>query len=73
MINVANYTEQGGARTVIEGELAIVDEGKLTFDGIELKPSLLQEDSTASTIAGLVLDFNGLLEKLKTAGLMKTE
>ena len=73
MSNVANYTEQGGKRTVIEGELAIVNEGKLTFDGVEIKPALLQEDSTASTIAGLVLDFNGLLSKLKAAGLMKNE
>ncbi len=73
MSNIANYTEQGGERTVIEGELAIVDPGKLTFEGIEIKPSENKVDSTASTIAGLVLDFNELLSKLKTAGLMKNE
>lgn len=30
-----------------------------------------QANSTATTIAGLIVDFNALLAKLKTAGLMK--
>lgn len=33
----------------------------------------LQADSTATEVAGLVADFNALLAKLKTAGLMATE
>ncbi|RKJ29989.1 sugar-binding protein, partial [Butyricicoccus sp. 1XD8-22] len=33
MSNVKNYTEQGGNRTVIGGELDITPEGKLAFDG----------------------------------------
>lgn len=73
MSNVKNYTEQGGEKTVIGGELAITTDGKLTFDGTEIKPAAVQADSAASTIAGLVVDFNALLAKLKAAGLMASE
>ena len=72
MSNVKNYTEQGGDRTVIGGELDITPEGKLAFDGTPLSPATLQADSTAADVAGLVTDFNDLLAKLKAAGLMKS-
>ena len=71
--NTKNYTEQGGEKTVIGGELAVTAEGKVTFDGTELKPAALQADSTALDVADLVADFNALLLKLKTAGLMESE
>ncbi len=73
MSNVKNYAEQGGEKTVIGGVLEIASGGKLTFDGKELKPAGTQADSTASTIEGLVTDFNALLTKLKAAGLMVSE
>ena len=71
--NTKNYTEQGGDKTVIGGELAVTAEGKVTFNGTELKPAVLQADSTAVDVADLVADFNALLLKLKTAGLMESE
>jgi len=71
--NTKNYTEQGGEKTVIGGELAVTAEGKITFDGTQLKPAALQADSTAVDVADLVADFNALLLKLKTAGLMESE
>jgi uncharacterized Zn-binding protein involved in type VI secretion len=71
--NTKNYTEQGGDKTVIGGELALTAEGKVTFDGTELKPAAVQADSTAVDVADLVADFNALLLKLKTAGLMESE
>jgi hypothetical protein len=73
MSNVKNYTEQGGNRTVIGGELDITPEGKLAFDGTPLSPATFQADSTAVDVAGLVTDFNALLAKLKAAGLMNIE
>jgi hypothetical protein len=73
MSNVKNYTEQGGDKTVIGGELLITTEGKLNFDGAEVKPSALQADSTAADVPELVADFNALLAKLKAAGLMASE
>jgi len=72
MSNVKNYTEQGGEKWVVGGELQIASGGKLIFQGAELEPTATQADSTASTIAGLVVDFNTLLAKLKAAGLMNT-
>lgn len=72
MSNVKNYTEQGGDRTVIGGELDITPEGKLAFEGTSFSPAALQADSTAADVAGLVIDFNALLAKLKAAGLMKS-
>ena len=71
--NTKNYTEQGGDKTVIGGELEIAAEGKLTFNGTELKPAAVQGDSTAVDAAALVTDFNSLLAKLKAAGLMESE
>jgi uncharacterized Zn-binding protein involved in type VI secretion len=71
--NTKNYTEQGGDKTVIGGELAVTAEGKVTFNGTQLKPAALQADSTAVDVADLVADFNALLLKLKTAGLMESE
>ena len=73
MSNVKNYTDQGGETTVIGGTLDIATGGKLTIAGTELKPAATQADSVASTIAGLVVDFNALLAKLKAAGLMAAE
>lgn len=73
MSNVKNYTEQGGEKTVIGGELEITTGGKLTFEGTELKPAETQADSAATTVAGVVADLNALLAKLKAAGLMASE
>ena len=73
MSNVKNYTEQGGEKTIIGGELEISSGGKLTFAGAELKPAAVQAASEATTIAGAVADLNALLAKLKAAGLMATE
>lgn len=109
MSNVKNYTEQGGAKTVIGGTLVIASSGQLTVDAgatiegvvsapvvdaldstsatsalsakqgkvlndaIAAKTAGTQADSTATEVAGLVTDFNALLAKLKTAGLMATQ
>ena len=68
MSSVKNYTEQGGDRTVIGGTLEIVAGGQVV--GL-FTPAAFQADSTATTIAGLVTDFNLLLAKLKVSGLME--
>jgi len=73
MSSVKNYTQQGGDKTVISGTLEITSGGKLIFAGKELIPAEQQADSIATTIAGLLVDFNALLAKLKVAGLMKVE
>jgi len=61
-----NYTEQGGARTVIGGTLEVKNGATLTG----LPCAANQAASEATTVAALKEDFNGLLTKLKTAGLM---
>lgn len=71
--NTKNYTEQGGDKTVIGGELSITGQGKLTFEGVKISPAAYQADSTAVDVAGLVADFNALLAKLKEAGLIRNE
>lgn len=75
--NAKNYTEQGGQRTVIGGELVLKAGATLTVEeGAEvggLPQAAHQADSTATTIAGLVTDFNALLAKLQDAGLMAEE
>ena len=64
--NTNNYTEQGGKKTVIGGTLEIKEGASVTG----LPAAENQADSTATDTAGLVTDFNALLAKLKTAGLM---
>jgi hypothetical protein len=64
--NTKNYTEQGGEKTVIGGTLEIKDGAVVT--GLPVLDN--QAASTAATIEDLVTDFNALLTKLKTAGLM---
>jgi hypothetical protein len=67
--NAKNYTEQGGDKTVIGGTLEI-KEGAILLG---FPTALNQADTTATTVEDLVEDFNALLTKLKSAGLMKTE
>ncbi len=64
--NVKNYTEQGGETTVIGGTLEIKEGASVTG----LPQAENQADSTAATIADLKSDFNSLLSKLKSSGLM---
>lgn len=67
--NAKNYTEQGGDVTHIGGKL-VIDEGG-SIEGLSSAEN--QADSTATTVATLKEDFNGLLSKLKDAGLMAAD
>ena len=71
--NAKNYTEQGGEKTVIGGTLEIKEGASVTGLPPSFTPAAVQTDSTATDVAGLVTDFNALLTKLKTAGLMASE
>lgn len=71
--NTKNYTEQGGEKTVIGGTLEIAEGGQITGLPPAFTPAQFQPNSSASTIAELVSDFNAMLSKLKTAGLMAQE
>ena len=74
--NVKNYTEQGGDVTHIGGKL-VIEEGALVeglpFPSGSITPAANQPASEATTIAALKDDFNALLTKLKTAGLMAAD
>ena len=67
--NVKNYTEQGGETTVIGGTLEIKEGASVTG----FPPAENQAESTATTIADLKSDFNSLLSKLKSSGLMEDD
>ena len=72
--NAKNYTEQGGSVTHIGGTL-VFEEGA-QIEGLpspEIPKAANQAASEASTVAALKEDFNGLLAKLKTAGLMEED
>ena len=73
--NTKNYTEQGGERTVIGGELVIAPGGKLTDnsgvpDEEETAKIPYLANSTQSTAANVVKDFNALLTLLRAGGFM---
>ncbi len=67
--NTKNFTEQGGDKTIIGGILEIKQEALVT--GLPVAEN--QANSTATDVAGLVLDINALLTKLKAAGLMAAD
>lgn len=64
-----NYTCDGGDKTVIGGTLEI-KEGAILLG---LPKAANHVDSTATTVPGLVTDFNSLIATLKAAGLMKSD
>ena len=73
--NTKNYTEQGGERTVIGGELVIAPGGKLTDNSgaaeeTEAVTIPYLANSTQSTAANVVKDFNALLILMRAQGLM---
>ena len=64
--NTKNYSESGD-KLVIGGTLEVLEGAKLS--GFPVAEN--QTPSVATTIADLKADFNSLLEKLKSAGLME--
>ena len=66
--NTKNYSENGD-KLVIGGTLEIKEGASITG----LPKAENQADSTASTIADLKSDFNSLLSKLKSSGLMEDD
>ena len=71
--NTKNYTEQGGDKTVIGGTLEIKEGATVIGLPSSFTPAENQAPSTAEDLTSLVADFNALLSKLKTAGLMETD
>ena len=72
MSTTKNYTEQCGNVTHIGGKL-VFDEGASAEGLPGPTPAENQADSEATTIAALKEDFNALLAKLKSAGLMAAD
>ncbi|MBV4424293.1 Head fiber protein [Clostridium tyrobutyricum] len=70
MSNVKNYAEQGGEKWVVNGILEVTADGQIKIDGTPLTRATAKADSTAADIVALKDDFNDLLTKLKSAGLM---
>ena len=71
--NTKNYTEQGGDKTVIGGVLEIKEGASIIGLPSSFTPAENQAVSEATTIEGLLVDFNALLIKLKAAGLMTAD
>ncbi len=72
-VAVKNYTEPGGARTVIGGEIVI--NGRMTIgEGAALngvpRTAAAVADAAATDVAGMVSAFNGLLAALRAAGVI---
>lgn len=68
MANVKNYTEQGGEKTVIGGELVIASGGKLKLGETELKQGAAVADAAGD--APTAAEFKALLDSLRAAGVI---
>ena len=67
-----NYTDKGGNRTVIGGELEIKEGARIS--GLPSGGTAgNQPAGTATQVAGLKNDFNALLVRLKEAGIMEPD
>ena len=72
--NAKNYTEPGGDKTVIGGELEIKEGARVTgLPSPSITPAAYQAASEATTVGLLRADFNTLLANLKAAGLVASE
>ena len=72
--NGKNSAEQGGDTWVIGGTLEINEGASVTgLPAAEGPQAANQADSVATDVPTLVSDFNGLLAKLKAAGLMTAD
>ena len=72
--NVKNYTEQGGDKTVIGGELEIKEGARVSgLPSPTITPAAYQPESEATNLALLRADFNTLLANLKAAGFVDRE
>ena len=70
MSNVKNYIEQGGEKTVIDGELAIGATGKITKAGTQANHIAdIANDANGTAIATAV---NAILAALEGVGILKT-
>lgn len=69
MYNSKNYTEQGGEKSVFNGTVEFGKEALING----LPKAENQANSTATDVQGLLTDFNALLAKLKSAGLMESD
>lgn len=73
--------EDGGVVTVKSGGIIVIEPGGTLFFGetafdptdAAFAPAAAQADSVAKTVVGTVADFNALLAKLRTAGLLESE
>jgi hypothetical protein len=65
-----NFSDQGGNRWVVGGELDVQPGATFKLNGTAVTQAADQANSTAADVATLVTDFNSLLAKLKAAGLM---
>jgi hypothetical protein len=72
-MTVKNYSQQGGNKWVVSGILEIRADGEFILNGIPISRMTNQPKSVATTIADLKSDFNNLLHKLQTAGLMHND
>ena len=72
--NGKNYAEQGGDKWVIGGTLEIKEGASVTgLPAAEVPQAANQADSVATDVPTLVSEVNGLLAKLKAAGLMTAD
>ena len=70
MSNVKNYIEQGGEKTVIDGELAIGATGKISKAGTQANHIAdIANDANGTAIATAV---NAILKALEGVGILKT-
>ena len=74
---IRKYREQASFHlNDIDGRLVTAEADIVTaeadIDALEAQVATAQSDSTATTVSAIVTDFNSLLAKLRTAGLMAT-
>lgn len=74
--NTKNYTEQGGNYTVVGGTLTIKEGATLNIEtGANLNglPKAANQAASTETTSPTTAEFNALMEKLKSVGIMTAD
>jgi hypothetical protein len=72
MYNTKNYTEQGGDKSVVGGELEIKTGGKITANGTQAAAIADHVDPATATSTDIATKQNQILAALRGAGIIST-
>lgn len=70
MYTTKNYSDQGGDRYVVGGEMNVLPDGKITADGVQSAAILDHADPATATTTEIATKQNQILAALRGVGII---